>query len=147
MVRWTAGRNFEAVLDLMAAGALDPSVLLTHEHALADAAEAYNALVGDPTALAIVLRYPGEEQAPTDRLLARVTPPTRPAAPGRARVGVIGPAGSATRSACRPGDRRGGWRVRRLDRPRGLVTMPPGATRPPETAVSSRQVRERHVAC
>ena len=95
-VRWTAGRNFEAVLDLMAAGTVDPSALLTHEYALADAAEAYDTLVGDPTALAIVLRYPGEEQAPTDRLLARVTPPTRPASPGRGRVGVIGAGNFAT---------------------------------------------------
>lgn len=89
-VRWTAGRNFEAVLDLMASGAIDVSPLVTHEYALADASSAYDTLVADAGALGILLRYPDEQQAPTGRLLARSTTPTRPARPGGGRVALIG---------------------------------------------------------
>ena len=89
-VRWTAGRNFEAVLDLMAGGALDVAPLVSHDFAFADAPKAYDALVGDPKALGIVLRYPDEQQAPTAGLLARTTAPSRPPRPGAARVALLG---------------------------------------------------------
>src|SRR6056297_325138 len=39
-VRWTEQRNFEAVLDLMAAGALDVTPLITHRFAIENGAEA-----------------------------------------------------------------------------------------------------------
>ena len=40
-VRWTEGRNFEAVLDLLASGRLQVSDLVTHTFELGDAAAAY----------------------------------------------------------------------------------------------------------
>src|SRR5690606_37405160 len=40
-VRWTAGRNMEAVLGLMASGKLDMGALITHEFAFNDAPDAY----------------------------------------------------------------------------------------------------------
>ncbi|MEH6539857.1 bi-domain-containing oxidoreductase [Halopseudomonas sp.] len=56
-VRWTEQRNFEAVLDMMASGALDMKPLITHRYALENAVEAYQAL-SDPSALGILLVYP-----------------------------------------------------------------------------------------
>jgi len=57
-VRWTEQRNFEAVLDLMAAGSLLTGPLISHRFAIADAGQAYQVLAeGDP--LGIVLTYPG----------------------------------------------------------------------------------------
>ena len=33
-VRWTAKRNFEAIIDLMASGHLDPSMLISHRFSI-----------------------------------------------------------------------------------------------------------------
>jgi len=59
-VRWTEQRNFEAVLDMMAAGALDVEPLITHRFALDDAPKAYELLAtgGEPY-LGILLEYSG----------------------------------------------------------------------------------------
>ena len=56
-VRWTEQRNFEAVLDLMAAGKLDVRPLVSHRFAFDDAPKAYQALTDDGRALGILLRY------------------------------------------------------------------------------------------
>ncbi|MCB1184551.1 bi-domain-containing oxidoreductase [bacterium] len=45
-VRWTEGRNMEAVLDLMAAGTFDPLPLVTHRIAFDDAPGAYEMIAG-----------------------------------------------------------------------------------------------------
>ena len=59
-VRWTEGRNFEAVLDLMAAGRLKVSDLITHTYDIGDAAAAYELIEERPEPyLAIQLTYPG----------------------------------------------------------------------------------------
>jgi predicted dehydrogenase/threonine dehydrogenase-like Zn-dependent dehydrogenase len=59
-VRWTEGRNFEAVLDLLALGRLHVSDLVTHTYDIAEAAAAYRLIEerADPY-LAIRLAYPG----------------------------------------------------------------------------------------
>lgn len=56
-VRWTQQRNFEAVLDMMAAGTLNVKPLITHRFAIDDAAKAYEFL-DDASALGIVIEYP-----------------------------------------------------------------------------------------
>lgn len=58
LVRWTEQRNFEAVLDLMAAGQLDVAPLISHRFELAQAVEAYALLAGKEASLGIVLAYP-----------------------------------------------------------------------------------------
>jgi len=45
-VRWTEGRNLEAIVDLMASGRLDVSYLITHRFPIADAPEAYELIMG-----------------------------------------------------------------------------------------------------
>lgn len=59
-VRWTEQRNFEAVLDMMAAGTLCVKSLITHSFTIDNAVEAYGVL-GDSSALGILLSYPERE--------------------------------------------------------------------------------------
>lgn len=59
-VRWTEQRNFEAVLDMLSAGALQVEALITHKFLFDDAQSAYQVLTEDKTALGILLQYPGE---------------------------------------------------------------------------------------
>ena len=93
-VRWTAQRNFDAVLALTASGALNPLALVTHRFAFEDVARAYD-LLGQPNAaLGIVLTY-GQAEDTVGRVLD-----VRPAPPGKAGsggVGVIGAGNFATR--------------------------------------------------
>jgi len=57
-VRWTEQRNFEAVLEMMAAGTLDVRPLITHRFAFTEAAAAYQVLTrsAEPQ-LGILLEY------------------------------------------------------------------------------------------
>ena len=55
-VRWTEQRNFEAILDLMASGAVDVKPLVSHRFAIDDAKAAYEKL-DDRASLGIVLDY------------------------------------------------------------------------------------------
>lgn len=56
-VRWTEQRNFEAVLDLMASGALDVSPLISHRFAIERAEEAMELLTSGKPSLGILLTY------------------------------------------------------------------------------------------
>lgn len=87
-VRWTEGRNFEAVLDLMAGKRLDVAPLISQRIPLEQAPEAYRQLVEDRSLLGVVLTYP---EAGVD--LRRTIKVRGLAAGGRGRqpvVGVIG---------------------------------------------------------
>jgi predicted dehydrogenase/threonine dehydrogenase-like Zn-dependent dehydrogenase len=57
-VRWTEQRNFEAVLDLMATGALNPEALISHRFDFEQAQVAYQLLTSNEPALGILLEYP-----------------------------------------------------------------------------------------
>ncbi len=87
-VRWTAQRNFEAVLDLLASGKLDVGPLINRRNAQADAAEAYRTLTDDRAALGIILNYP-QESAPLQRVVT-VSQPATTAPGGQAVMGLIG---------------------------------------------------------
>jgi len=60
-VRWTEQRNFEAVLDMMASGALDMQQLITHRYDINNAIEAYS-ILEDSSVLGIVLNYPNQDK-------------------------------------------------------------------------------------
>jgi len=60
-VRWTEQRNFEAVLDMLASGQLEVNSLISHRVAFEDAADAYQTLTTDNSALGIILQYTSEE--------------------------------------------------------------------------------------
>jgi predicted dehydrogenase/threonine dehydrogenase-like Zn-dependent dehydrogenase len=70
-VRWTAQRNFEAVLDMIALGELDVVPLITHRFGFDHADSAYEVLESGAGSLGILLRYPPEGQKPTPHLLSR----------------------------------------------------------------------------
>lgn len=88
-VRWTEQRNFQAVLDLMAAQRLSVEPLISHRFAFEDAPSAYAALTTDRTVLGMLLDYPSE---PATRLPTRVTVnrAAATATPGEPVIGFIG---------------------------------------------------------
>ncbi|WP_260483857.1 bi-domain-containing oxidoreductase [Sphingomicrobium flavum] len=94
-VRWTEQRNFEAVLDMMAAGRIDVAPLISHRFDFADAPKAYDLLSTDKGVLGILLEY----SEPTDQRHAKsVTLKERAAAAaGEPVVGFIGAGNYASR--------------------------------------------------
>lgn len=56
-VRWTEKRNFEAILDLFAAGSLNVAPLINHRVLFDDASRAYGLLSEEKETLAIILEY------------------------------------------------------------------------------------------
>lgn len=95
-VRWTEQRNFEAILDMMAAGALDVSALISHRIPFVEAPKAYELLSSDKTALGILLGY---DHAVEPRHIRAVTLNALPApvAAGAPVVGFIGAGNYASR--------------------------------------------------
>jgi len=115
-VRWTEGRNFEAVLDLLAAGRLRVSDLVTHRFGIGDAAAAYELIErrADPY-LAIQLTYQPTPAA-DDRITFRppahspAPPPLALPAPGSSPgVGWVG-AGTFSTQTLMPAFRRAGFK-------------------------------------
>ncbi|MBK8167108.1 MAG: bi-domain-containing oxidoreductase [bacterium] len=68
-VRWTEGRNLEAVMDLMAAGTFEPVALVTHRFEFAEAPRAY-AMIADRSEpySGILLHYPAQPAPPVRRV-------------------------------------------------------------------------------
>jgi predicted dehydrogenase len=90
-VRWTEGRNLEAVLDLLACGRLRVDDLVTHCFDIADAADAYRLIeTRREPYLAVRLRYPESATAAAPIVLR--TAAARPAT----GVGWLGAGGFST---------------------------------------------------
>jgi predicted dehydrogenase/threonine dehydrogenase-like Zn-dependent dehydrogenase len=92
-VRWTARRNFEAVLEMIAAGRLETAPLITHRFGFEQANLAYDALAGG-SSLGIVIEYPrgaaAEEENLRRNTIAVAAPrlAPRPAQPAAAVIGA-----------------------------------------------------------
>ncbi|HKQ30216.1 MAG TPA: bi-domain-containing oxidoreductase [Burkholderiales bacterium] len=71
-VRWTAQRNFEAVLDMMASRRIDVKTLVSHRFDLGQAPEAYRILTSDASPLGILLKYASPTARP-DNVLRTAT--------------------------------------------------------------------------
>jgi predicted dehydrogenase/threonine dehydrogenase-like Zn-dependent dehydrogenase len=115
-VRWTAGRNMQSVVDMIASGRLDAAALITHRFDFDDAVSAYGALTTDPSALGIVLRYDAEaavEASSAPPLVVTTTTAARPASGSHGRLGIIG-SGSYTNNTLLPALRGIGADVRVL---------------------------------
>jgi len=102
-VRWTEGRNFEAVVELMAQGKLDVTRLITHRIPIERAAEAYEVITGKKKEpfLGVVMVYPAVSQdqpvPAMGTLQALQLAPSSPGVPeGPVRLGVIGAGNFAT---------------------------------------------------
>ena len=61
-VRWTEKRNFEAILDLFAAGSLDVAPLINHRVPFDDATRAYSILSEEKNTLGIILNYDSDKE-------------------------------------------------------------------------------------
>ena len=97
-VRWTAQRNFEAVLDMLADGRLDTRPLVSHRFPIEDAARAYDIVAGSEPSLGIILTYANQDRSADASLLRRtIEYPARPAAShAAASLGFIGAGNYAT---------------------------------------------------
>ena len=108
-VRWTEGRNMEAVLDLVAAGRLNVERIITHRIPIAEAERAYDLITGkiQEPYIGIVLTYP--DRGP-DALVRTVTVNTAQPKQGALGIGFIG-AGSFAQSYLLPTVRTSGARM------------------------------------
>lgn len=95
-VRWTEQRNFEAVLDMLASGALDVAPLISHRVPFADAPQAYQLLTTDKAALGILLIY-GHDTEPRHVRSVPLTNSPVPSRAGKAVVGFVGAGNYASR--------------------------------------------------
>ena len=101
-VRWTAGRNFEAFIDLVTDGRIDVRSLVTDRYPIAEAGKGYAALTDNSSSLGIALTYPSPETAPEVSLTASTVNTRVPGhRTGAFRVGVIG-AGNYARQVLLP---------------------------------------------
>lgn len=75
-VRWTEGRNIEAVVELMAAGKLKVRPLITHRFQIEEAAQAYQVITGKKKQpfLGVLLTYPNSEGKVEDSKRVNFTP-------------------------------------------------------------------------
>lgn len=111
-VRWTEQRNFEAVLDLMAADRLSLDALKTRTYTLKDAPQAYALLLKDKAALGVLLKYEvatDETKARTLRLSSSQAVP----AVGRPALAAIG-AGNYAGRALLPAFAKTGARLKTI---------------------------------
>lgn len=94
-VRWTEGRNFEAVLDMLADGRLDADALVTQRYPFDQAEQAYADLVGDKSGLGLLLEY---ESPVEGRLVRNVSLGTGTSPDARApKVAMFGAGNYASR--------------------------------------------------
>ncbi len=74
-VRWTEGRNLQAVVDLLASGAVDTGPLVSHRIPIEDAEAAYRLITeGDEPTLGVVLTYPDRGSSEGIGALERTVP-------------------------------------------------------------------------
>lgn len=95
-VRWTEQRNFEAVLQLMASGALRVDRLRSHSFDIASVGEAYRVLREEKSALGIILSYPDSAANVAARVLQLEPAPTSSTADA-VLAGLIGAGNYASR--------------------------------------------------
>jgi predicted dehydrogenase/threonine dehydrogenase-like Zn-dependent dehydrogenase len=89
-VRWTEGRNFEAVLDLMAKGQLNVKPLITHRFDINDATQAYEVITGKKKEpfLGVLLTYPDRDPKVESSTIH--FPRSSPSKTGSVKLGILG---------------------------------------------------------
>jgi predicted dehydrogenase/threonine dehydrogenase-like Zn-dependent dehydrogenase len=122
-VRWTAGRNFEAILDQLASGALNFAPLITHRYPIDNAEHAYATVTDDRSALGIVLEYPADEAPPARTV--KIADGAPAAAPGSPRVNFIG-AGNYAGAVLIPAFRAAGAALRSIASAAGVTARHAG---------------------
>ncbi len=105
-VRWTEGRNFEAVIDLMAKGQLQVKPLITHRFPIEKATQAYDVITRKKKEkfLGVLLTYP-EEKTKDERQIT--FPLSSVKSTGHVKLGVLG-AGLFANSVLLPSIKKAG---------------------------------------
>ena len=89
-IRWTETRNIEAFLDLLAAGKLDVSPLISHRIPIEEGKRAYDLITGEAPYLGVLLTY-AENPLPKDNRIPNPAAPTIRVKPGEIMaLGVLG---------------------------------------------------------
>lgn len=90
-IRWTEGRNFQAVVELMASGKLNVEPLISHRFDIVDGVKAYEVITGKKKEafLGVLLKYSEEKvsSAPVSRVTFRQLDTGRL---GTVKLGVLG---------------------------------------------------------
>ncbi|MCL0107398.1 bi-domain-containing oxidoreductase [Peptococcaceae bacterium] len=127
-VRWTAQRNFEAVLDMLSSRKIDVKPLISHTFSLDEALEAYKLLAEKSPSLGILIKYPSRED---DKLRERtVTLGTQAKDLNinnkrQVTVGVIG-AGNFTNQVLLPALKKTGVRLKTIASSTGITGVHAG---------------------
>jgi len=89
-VRWTEGRNFESVLELMSQGKLDVKPLVTHRFPIEQATKAYEVITGKTKEkfLGVVLTYPESVEKLSGSHVVKFNVPAFK--PATCKLGVLG---------------------------------------------------------
>ena len=90
-VRWTEGRNFQTIVELLESGKLQVNPLISQRFPIEQAAEAYDIITGKVKVafLGVLLRYPDQPADPTRISLIRLRE-TSPKPESIVRLGVLG---------------------------------------------------------
>lgn len=96
-VRWTEGRNLQAVVDLLASGKLDVKPLITHRFSIEQGEAAYDLISGKSHQpfLGVLLTYPQSEEAIAPLRRVELSMPAAPLE-GLPGLGVLGAGNYAT---------------------------------------------------
>ncbi len=137
-VRWTAARNFAAVLESLADGAVEIEPLISSRIAHSEASNAYERIVNDPSSLGVMLTYPAQA-APDDKSV-RLTPITSVASsPTKPIIGVIG-AGQFTKLVLLPSIKAAGGHIEAIASSGGVSAAHAG--RSVDAAIATSDVDE-----
>jgi predicted dehydrogenase len=124
-VRWTAQRNFEAVLEMMADRRIEVESLISHRVPIDQAARAYEIVTGAETSLGILLEYPSLEERPTEALRRATVSLSRAERPGKVAVAFIG-AGNYATGTLIPAFKRAGARLKSVAASGGVSSVHAG---------------------
>ena len=120
-VRWTEQRNFEAVLDMIAEGRINPASLISHRFNLAECQQAYELIASRTPSLGVLLSY--RRPAPTPDVLARSVTLRPPAPTAKAPVVAMVGAGNFAGQVLAPALHKTGARLKSVTSAGGVSSL------------------------
>jgi len=140
-VRWTEQRNLEAVLDMMASGALNTAPLISHRFAFEDAVNAYEFLSSGKPSMGILLEY-SRQLSQEDQLSTSTRLSLSPSVPGPADAPVLGFIGAGNYAArvLMPAFKHAGGRLKAVASSTGVTGACAGKKHGIEEAVSDARL-------
>jgi polar amino acid transport system substrate-binding protein len=89
-VRWTEGRNMEAILDSMASGVIDPRKVTTHTFSIDDAPKAYEIIAAKSEHFCgMLIEYPEKKREEVQKVELKAA--TNPVKADKIGIGMVGP--------------------------------------------------------